>query len=168
MVIFLHKQFQSLSLHNIGLQLPHIESLLVKVTQPFRFIVRIICRHPNAKVDEFLLSIKYIVESLVGENLPCYIMGDFNVNLLSNENKVHDFINLLYSYFFPTINKPTRVTSTSASLIDNIWTSNLHNHQVSGIHYTSISDHFPIFSIFSVEKCYHTVFHNCYDQKNLQ
>ena len=150
--IFLHKQFQSLSLHNICLKLPHLEFLFVIVTQPFRFIVRIIYRPPNAKVDEVLLSIEYIVESLVGENLPYYIMGDFNINLLSNENKVHDFINLLYSYyFFPTINKPTKVTSTSASLIDNIWTSNLHNHQVSGIHYTSISDNFRIISIFSVE-----------------
>ena len=79
-------------------------------------------------------------------------MGDFNINLLSNENKVHNFLNLLYLYyFFPTINKPTKVTSTSASLIDNIWISNLHNHQVSGIHYTSISDNFRIISIFSVE-----------------
>ena len=100
MAIFLHKQFQSLSLHNICLQLPHIESLFVKVTQPFRFIVGIIYRFPNAKVDALLLSIEYIIESLVGENLPCYIMGDFNVNLLCNENKVHDFINLLHLYYF--------------------------------------------------------------------
>ena len=151
MAIFLHKQFQSLSLHDICLQLPHLEFIFVIVTQLFRFIVGIIYRPPNAKVDEVLLSIEYIVESLVGENLPCYIMGDLNINLLSNKNKVHDFINLLYLYYyFPTKNKSTEVTSISA-LIDNIWTSNLHNHQVSGIHYTSISDNFPIISIFSVD-----------------
>lgn len=150
--IFLHKCFSSVLLHNISLQLPHVESLFIKVTQPFSFITGMIYRPPNANYAEFLSSIESIAEYLVNQNLPCYMMGDFNVNLLKNDNKAYDLINLLFShYFFPTITKPTRVTATSASLIDHIWTSNLQNHQVSGIYYTSISDHFPVFSVFSVD-----------------
>ena len=56
-------------------------------------------------------------------------MGDYNTNLLNYES--HDqtatFIGMLYSYaFVPLINRPTRVTSSSATLIDNIFTNN-HN-----------------------------------------
>ena len=72
--ICLHKKFPSLSLHKFFFSIAS-HNLSLKVTQHFRFIVGIIYRLPNAKVDEFLLSIEYIVESLVGENLPCYIMG---------------------------------------------------------------------------------------------
>lgn len=63
-----------------------------------------------------------------------------------------DFTNLLYSYlYFPTITKPTRINRTSASIIDHIWTNNTKNYVGSGIIYTQISDHFPIFSAFISE-----------------
>ena len=45
------------------------------------------------------------------------------------------------------INRPTRVTTTSATLIDNIFISSWQKEQISGILYTDISDHFPIFVI---------------------
>ena len=61
-----------------------------------------------------------------------------------------DFLDLLYSYnLFPLISKPTRVTTTTATLIDNIFTNDFkdtHNHH-QGILYNDISDHFPIFHI---------------------
>jgi len=81
-------------------------------------------------------------------------MGDFNLNLLKyDENPVHDLITLLYSHmFYPTITKPTRVTNTSATLIDQIWHNNLQTYYSSGIIYTTISDHFPIISTFITGK----------------
>ena len=53
---------------------------------------------------------------------------------------------------FQCITKPTRVTSKTASLIDNIFCNNivdnLENQDVfTGILYTDISDHFPIIYI---------------------
>ena len=51
--------------------------------------------------------------------------------------------------YFPTITKPTRVTDASATLIDHMWINRI-NYYSSGILYTNISDHFPIFSSFSV------------------
>ena len=45
------------------------------------------------------------------------------------------------SGFYPLINKPTRITDSSATLIDNIFT-NVHNTETkSGIWITDISDH---------------------------
>ena len=44
---------------------------------------------------------------------------------------------------------PTRITSDSATLIDNIFSSDCH--LLSGLIYIDISDHFPIFSFFDLK-----------------
>ena len=76
----------------------------------------------------------------------------FKINLLNIDvhHKTNDFINTIYSYsLFPQITKPTRVTKKSATLIDNIFTNgSLHNQQsFSGVLFTDITDHFPVFHI---------------------
>ena len=76
--------------------------------------------------------------------------GDFNLNLFNSENssQSQEFLDLIYSSScIPLISKPTRVTDTSATLIDNI-SSNILPPPKSGILVTDISDHFPIFISF--------------------
>ena len=148
--IYLRKKYAGIILENYSFQLPHVESLLITVTKPYKFIVGIVYKPPNASTDDFLQFINDTAEYLITQNVPCYLLGDFNINLLKDEKKANDLINLLYSHnFFPTITKPTRVTKHSASLIDHIWSNNLQNLEASGILYTSLSDHFPIFNVFS-------------------
>ena len=63
----------------------------------------------------------------------CYILGDYNINLLNHQfhHTTGDFINtLLPNGFYPLIDKPTRITSSNATLIDNIVT-NLQFHVLS-------------------------------------
>ena len=80
-------------------------------------------------------------------------MGDFNLNLLNNENHnaTGEFLDGLYSHlFFPFITLPSRITSHTASLIDNIFSNHVeHSYLRSGLLITDISDHLPIFSISS-------------------
>ena len=45
------------------------------------------------------------------------------------------------------ITRPTRLTSNTATLIDNIFTNNLNNFSVSGLMFCGISDHLPIFTL---------------------
>ena len=61
-----------------------------------------------------------------------------------------EFIDIMFgNYFLPMIQRPTRVTSKSATCIDNIFTNNFENHSVlNGICLTDITDHFPIFHIY--------------------
>ena len=55
---------------------------------------------------------------------------------------------MLTSSYIPLINKPTRVTETTATIIDNIFTnSNNWNNISRGILPTDVSDHFSIFCI---------------------
>ena len=51
--------------------------------------------------------------------------------------------------FIPLIARPTRVTHTSATFIDNIYSNQIldRDHSVNGIMMTDISDHYPIFHI---------------------
>ena len=77
-------------------------------------------------------------------------MGDFNLNLLNchNHKLTNEFLDTLYSnMFFPLITRPTRITSYNATLIDNIFTNDLDNCSFSGLFFTDISDHLPIFCL---------------------
>ena len=56
-------------------------------------------------------------------------------------------MDLLYSNgYFPLINRPTRVTENSGTLIDNIFTSEISVGIKSGILINDITDHLPIFA----------------------
>lgn len=77
-------------------------------------------------------------------------MGDFNINILNidSHQPTYDFINLMSSNgLYPLISKPTRITGSTATLIDNIFTNNLEFNMVSGILYADLSDHLPVFQI---------------------
>ena len=76
-------------------------------------------------------------------------MGDYNINLLhTDDNHTSKFISSLLTYTFHShISKPTRISSTSQSLIDNIFSNTLNKKNTNGILYYDISDHLPIFTI---------------------
>ena len=86
------------------------------------------------------------------ENKICYLLGDYNINILNYSSHVHtaQFVDMMSSSgFMPLITRPTRVTATSATLIDNIFTNNLMDisHSLQGLFITDVSDHFPIFHV---------------------
>ena len=55
---------------------------------------------------------------------------------------------MLYSLgLYPLINRPTRITTTPAPLIDNIFTSELENKINSGLLVHAISDHLQVFAL---------------------
>jgi hypothetical protein len=66
----------------------------------------------------------------------CYILGDFNIDLLKHEKCEYSarFLNqMMSSMLLPIISKPTRIRSKTATLIDNIFTNSIHKTQLSGI-----------------------------------
>ena len=49
---------------------------------------------------------------------------------------------------FPLVNRPTRVTKLSATIIDHVLTNTMKDSEVqSGIAKTDKSDHFPVFTL---------------------
>ena len=88
-----------------------------------------------------------LLSKVMHNDKPVYLMGDFNINLLNEDvhTLTNDFLNIMSSYsLYPSITKPTRITSTSATLIDNIFT-NSNSFQTSGIIIADVSDHLPVF-----------------------
>ena len=112
-------------------------------------VISCVYRTPNSDLDIFNEKINDILSKARG-NKDIYICGDFNIDLLKHEsnNGTNNFLNILYSSgLYPLIVKPTRITTHSYTLIDNIFTNNLCNENESGILINDISDHLPIFSM---------------------
>ena len=79
-----------------------------------------------------------------------FLLGDFNVNLLNyNEhNQTNEFLDSLASNpFIPLILRPTRITSHSNTLIDNIFSNAIDPDIISGNLTATIPHHLPQFSI---------------------
>ena len=112
-------------------------------------IVGCFCKHPNMGVSDF--NKKYLntlINIFSKENKHVFLLGDFNINLLNytDHQRTNEFLDSLASNSsMPYILQPTRITSHSKTLIDNI-ISNIISHEViSGNVTATISDHLPQF-----------------------
>ena len=84
-----------------------------------------------------------VLELLRTNRSPIYLCGDFNIDLLKINTKNHYntfYNNLTAAGYLPRISMPTRVTNQSATLIDNIFSTELYNNE-SAIIVNNISDH---------------------------
>ena len=133
------------------------ESVFIEVEkghqqQSSNVIIGVIYRPPNHDISSFNDKMNSIVNVVQRENKTCYLLGDYNIDILNYASHVHtaQFVDMMSSNgFLPLITRPSRVTATSATLIDNIFTNDIGdiNHSVQGLFITDISDHFPVFHI---------------------
>ena len=77
-------------------------------------------RHPHANslTFDYILDVFNYIHL---RNKPFYVLGDFNCNILSKNNKMEQVIN--NTKLSQLVNKPTRTTSLSATLLDLIVTN---------------------------------------------
>lgn len=115
-----------------------------------KIILSNIYRPPRSQnMEVFMTEIGPIFHTLCSEKKDVLVAGDFNIDLLSinNKSKHAEFLDIiLTSGLFPSIVYPTRI-HTSATLIDNIfYKTNLNTTTLtSGIILSAISDHLPCF-----------------------
>ena len=106
---------------------------------------------PRGNSQFFLDDIIVLVNKFKGKEKQIFLAGDFNLNSLdySRNTIVRDFFNLAFqNSTFPVINRPTKVTKTSATIIDHILTKTIIDSPLhSGIVKTDISDHFAVFCL---------------------
>ena len=125
-----------------------IETLVIEININKKLsTIATIYRRPNGNINMFLDTLDNLLREMTGTNRTCYLLGDFNINLLmSTDRNVKTFIDLFTSYgYYPCINKPTRVSKQSATVIDHIWTNDLETVSKVGILLTDVSDHFAPF-----------------------
>ena len=117
-------------------------------------------RPPNTDITQFstnICTITSLARKTKGKCCPEIIIGmDHNIDLLkgSCHNTTQQFITDLSNIdLLPTITRPTRITSHSATLIDNIYVSNqLHRDFESSIIMDDLSDHFPVLTMLKQTK----------------
>ena len=97
------------------------------------------------KIPEFNNHINHLLTSF-HKSMPVYIVGDINIDILQEGVRQSDFVDVMHSMsYIPLITMPTRVTNNTATLLDHIWTNQLHEART-GILNISTTDHFPTFA----------------------
>ena len=84
------------------------------------------------------------------EKKTCYLAGDFNMNLLQLENnpEIENYFDIMTNQnFTPLTTYPTRITTNSKTLIDNIFSNEFSSNIISGNLTVGISDHMPQFTL---------------------
>ena len=111
-------------------------------------------------MNAFLDEMHRLLEDINKLKLHTYLIGDFNINTLRSHTGLSktatEFSNLLLSYFYyPLINKPTRVVNDSSSLIDNMYTNIAQCGDIcsTGVLTTDFIDHYSIFAITNFNLC---------------
>ena len=111
-------------------------------------------RIPNTNISLFIDAFNEIIEPLKSSH-EIIVLGDFNINLLNDDNNKNMFEHCLQSnYLIPTILEATRIATktqqdgqvvTTETLIDNvIIKANMKHH--SGLIESMITDHYPIYT----------------------
>ena len=134
-----------------------IETLFIEInsTTGKNNILSNIYRPPSGNFEIFENKLNDILSEVDKTKKITHLMGDFNIDLLKTDNcyDSNRFCEqLLTSSFFPLINRPTRITQHTATLIDNIFTNDLEQIEsgINGLIFSDISDHLPIFHISSL------------------
>lgn len=144
-VMYVSQYITSKIIENVSVANDCFESVFVECNSVTPFVVGVVYRRPNSDIHVFNALLQEILEKIKISRKTCYLLGDFNIDLIKyNVNQyIQEYVDNLHSLGFHTcINRPTRVTHQSATLIDHIWCNNLSSHIESGILITDLTDHF--------------------------
>ena len=162
LIIYIHDSFQYKQIDIID-DSPYFENICIEVWNKYahfdKFLICDIYKPPSGTTEhlvDFTNKFTQWAAAINEKSKKSYLCGDFNINLLQIQTNQHfnQFYDSLTSTgFIPKITLPTRISETSATLIDNIFTNNIDRAHVSGILSRKFSDHQMIFSLQKCNKC---------------
>ena len=129
------------------------EALFVKIPK-LKLIIGELYRIPNTPYGPFLNCVEKLIT--LSNELQCELVigSDCNLDLLKNDTHkgTGAFVDLLSSNnLLPTVTIPTRLTSDTSTLIDNIFCSiKLLEESETFVFKTDISDHYPCMLSFAI------------------
>ncbi len=148
--IYIKNKYNVTMREDIAINIPGVfESIFVEIiSDNFKCIVGEIYRVPNTNEANSLNYFERVITKLSNSTNDVIIATDQNFDYLKAEShkNSHELLDMfLTNGLLPTITKPTRITHTSATLIDNIYVSTKQIPCMkSAILTYEISDHFPI------------------------
>lgn len=166
----IHQQCDKYQVENVW-----IECKIPNINKPI--IIGVIYRHPTGNIKMFNEEMEKVLQKINQEKKLCFLCGDFNIDIKRQEHlPSQNFINMMISEnFIPHITCPTRISSETETIIDNIFVSqtveNMNERTTSGNLLTDISDHLPNFLIYGEQKKkkqYERPFVRIYSDKNIR
>ena len=128
-----------------------LESTFIEIVNPKKsnIIVGVIYRHPSMDLTDFSCNyLNQLLENISNEKNLFSYLEIFNLLNYNEHNQANEFLDSLASNsFIPLILQPTRITSHSNTLIDNIFSSVIDPDIISGNLTATISNHLPQFTI---------------------
>ena len=130
-----------------------LETLWVTVTSHGKqFIICSIYRPSSANIEYWHKFVKQVEYALaIRKQAEIIIFGDFkfhfNTNIDRTDKKLYEFANLLS--LTQLVSHPTRVSTTSQSIIDLIFMTAPDIHSKFGVIPITISDHYLIFTVLN-------------------
>ena len=128
--------------------------LKIQVRNFKSFLVCTAYRPPNTHLDCFDSDFSNTLVSALSMNLPVYILGDLNCNLLSLQDPpAQTLVSFCCSFnLSQVISHPTRITESTESLIDVTLVSNANLVKEANVSPSSISDHELILVVLNMKK----------------
>ena len=112
-------------------------------------IVGVIYRSPShPTIRDLTQSLSKVLEKIQNENKDIILTGDLNIDLLQSGKHKHTtcFLDTLLSFhLFPKVTLPTRVTDSTATLIDHMFSNVSADKSLAGTLTTNITDHYSNF-----------------------
>lgn len=148
-VCFYVKNTISFAIRN-DLNMDNLENLCLEIRKPQSkpFIVVTWYRPPDSLIGIFS-PFEVLIKKLDSENIEYYLMGDLNCDVIATQydNHTRKLMSIADVYGLQQlITEPTRITPTSATLIDLIYTNCPDKIVCSGVCHVSISDHNVVFA----------------------
>ena len=85
----------------------------------FKLYIGCIYRAPDGQFDIFLNKLETVIQKLLKKNKVLLLCGDWNIDMLHENNNQKEFVGLLQRYnLINTVHSPTRMTKSTSSLLD--------------------------------------------------
>ena len=147
--LYINNKIDHFKRDDLKVQTVEFETVWVELINKHKKNILCCCayRHPDSDPMTFIEHFEKIFTKLSEEKKPLFILGDFNFDLLSCNS---DFLNSFTSSgLLPTILQPTRLTCSSATVIDNIFTNYFDYELLGGNLLLNISDHLSQFLLLN-------------------
>lgn len=117
-----------------------------------RLCVFVCYRSPNGDFEHFISRLEALLEVYFHPKFPIFLMGDFNEHCMT-KSQLGVFYEVLRSFsLVPKVHEPTRVTHSSSTIIDQMFT-NLSTPVVTQVLANTISDHKTVLLKLNKDKC---------------
>ena len=148
--ILISNKLQYRERKDLTLNIPNFENITIELkTHKDSVLLSALYRPPNTKETEFIKNYKRLLNKFNPEEISRLILGlDHNLDFIKHEKHrpTKEFIELnLDHQLLPSFTKPTRITKSSSTLIDNIIIGKKYQMDYEPIICISdISDHLPL------------------------